>query len=104
MCGKRTWYVGWSGRKSGVVIASRSNNSLDDLFVRYWENSLTEVQAAELEQQLSSDPQAREEFHLFCLQAVAAGELSSVSQAAREPVELESIPIKIPVGHGHADK
>ncbi len=66
------------------------------MFVRYWDNSLTEQEAGELEQHLSADPQAREDFHLFCLQTVAAGELSSVSQAEREPLELETIPSKSP--------
>jgi hypothetical protein len=96
MCGARARRVRRPGRKSGVVIASRSNNSLDDLFVRYWENNLSGPEAAELEQRLSLDSQAREDFHFFCLQAVAAGELPSVCQPENDSVEMEARSIKLP--------
>ena len=51
---------------------------LEDLFVRYWDNTLTDDEAAELERQLATDPAAREWFRTLGVQAVTAAELDSV--------------------------
>jgi ferric-dicitrate binding protein FerR (iron transport regulator) len=55
---------------------------LYELFVRYWDNTLSPDDAGELERRLAADPQAREWFHLFTLQAVAAADMPA---AAPEP-------------------
>jgi hypothetical protein len=48
-----------------------SDHRLDELFVRYWDSSLTAVEAAELQRRLTADPDARAWFQFLCLQAVA---------------------------------
>lgn len=58
---------------------------LDELFVRYWDDALTDAEAAELEQRLLSDPSARERFRLLSLQAVTAAELTAVARAEAAP-------------------
>lgn len=55
---------------------------LDELFVRYWDNALTDGEAAELDRLLVSDPAAREWFRTLSLQAVTAAEVSSVHRLA----------------------
>ncbi|HUR52487.1 MAG TPA: hypothetical protein VMZ71_00010 [Gemmataceae bacterium] len=54
------------------------DSRLEDLFVRYWDNTLTDAEGAELERLLSSDPAAREWFRTLSLQAVTSAELASV--------------------------
>ena len=67
------------------------NTSLDGLFVRYWENDLSEADAAEFE--FSSSDRGpcmpREEFQLFCLQAVVASELPLAVEAAETPQNFQ---------------
>jgi ferric-dicitrate binding protein FerR (iron transport regulator) len=48
--------------------------SLDELFVRYWEGTLSPDQAADLEARLAADPRAAAEFRALCLQAVVMAE------------------------------
>jgi ferric-dicitrate binding protein FerR (iron transport regulator) len=52
------------------------------LFVRYWDNTLGPAETEELERRLATDPQAREAFQLFAMQAVAASELPAVARPA----------------------
>jgi hypothetical protein len=54
---------------------------LDELFVRYWENDLSQEDAALLEQRLAADASVREAFQSFCLQAIVAGELAPLASA-----------------------
>jgi ferric-dicitrate binding protein FerR (iron transport regulator) len=65
---------------------------LDELFVRYWDNALTEAETAELERRLASDPADRDWFRLLTLQAVAAAELSAVARAEAGPPPAEPVP------------
>ena len=53
---------------------------LEELFLRYWDNALTDSQAMEFEQLLRSDPDARERFRLLSLQAVTAADLAAVNR------------------------
>ncbi len=62
---------------------------LDELFVRYWDDALTDAEAAELGRRLSADPAAREWFQFLCLQAVAAAELPAVAGALAGPRRAE---------------
>jgi ferric-dicitrate binding protein FerR (iron transport regulator) len=73
--------------KSGALIDHAGKNSLEELFVRYWENDLSEADAAEFQQRLASDPAAQEEFQFFCLQAMVAAELPPATNPA-ETVEF----------------
>lgn len=56
---------------------------LFEQFVRYWDGTLGADDAAGFERRLLEDPEAREAFHHFMLQAVAAADLS-----AGVPIEL----------------
>lgn len=56
------------------------DNNLDLLFVRYWDDTLTPGQAAELVARLAADPVARGRFRHFCLQAVVAADRAAVVQ------------------------
>lgn len=47
---------------------------LAELFVRYWDSTLSGAESVELQSRLASDAVARESFEFFCLQAVAASE------------------------------
>ncbi len=58
---------------------------LDELFVRYWDDALTDAEAAELERRLTADPADRDWFRLLTLQAVTAAELSAVARAEAAP-------------------
>lgn len=60
---------------------------LDELFVRYWDNALSQAEANELETILANDPGARGWFQMLVAQAVVAAELPSVpgSASAVEP-------------------
>jgi hypothetical protein len=55
---------------------------LTDLFVRYWDNSLSPAECDELAARLAADSVAREEFRLLSLQAVAAAEAGRVDLSA----------------------
>lgn len=55
---------------------------LDVLFVRYWDDALTNAEAAELERRLSSNPADRDWFRFLTLQAVTAAEFSAVVGAS----------------------
>lgn len=61
---------------------------LYELFVRYWDNSLTPAEAEELEGRLAADPVVRNSFQLFTMQAVAAAELPP---SMRPEIERERI-------------
>ena len=52
---------------------------LYELFVRYWDNTLSHEEAAELEKRLTADEQARDWFQLFTLQTVAAADLPAMT-------------------------
>ena len=62
---------------------------IDDLFVRYWDNSLTDAQAEEFARMLRDDPAARQHFQILCLQATAAADAASpavsATSATRQP-------------------
>ncbi len=64
-------------------------NALDELFVRYWENDLSEADAAELQRRLATDLAAREAFQFFCLQAVVAAELPLLANTGAEAAEAD---------------
>ncbi len=61
---------------------------LEELFVQYWDNTLTPSEAEELERRLAADPAARNCFQLFTMQAVAAAELPP---SMRPEIERERI-------------
>lgn len=68
---------------------------LAELFVRYWDDALTPVEARELEQRLATDHAARAWFQTLVLQAVAAADLSTArpeSARCAEAVPLSSEP------------
>jgi anti-sigma factor RsiW len=50
------------------------NHRITELFVRYWDGSLTSTEADELEQRLATDPAARERFQALALHEVAAAD------------------------------
>jgi hypothetical protein len=54
---------------------------LTDLFVRYWDNTLSPADRDELTARMAADPVTREEFRLLSLQAVAAAEAGRVDLA-----------------------
>src|SRR5262249_51980472 len=54
---------------------SPEESSLEELFLAYWDNTLTDAQAAELNRRLAIDAEARDAFEAFCLHAVAAADL-----------------------------
>ena len=56
---------------------------LEYLFVPYWDDTLTDAQAAALERRLRTDPAAREWFRVLSLQAATAAELSAVHKQRR---------------------
>ena len=51
-------------------MISSPDSRLTDLFVRYWDNTLTDADAAELEHRLTNSSAEREWFRLLSLQAV----------------------------------
>lgn len=53
------------------------NQRFEDLFVRYWDDALTEAESAEWVDLLASEADAREWFQTLCLQAVAAADLAA---------------------------
>jgi ferric-dicitrate binding protein FerR (iron transport regulator) len=67
---------------------------LEELFLAYWDDGLTDAQAAELTRRLTSDPQAREAFEAYCLNAVVAADLPRA-----EPTP-QSAPAQAPAASG----
>lgn len=63
-----------------------TDRRLDELFVRYWDNTLTDAQAEDLEQRLKSDPAARAWFQFLLLQVSAAADFGAVARAVSESV------------------
>jgi ferric-dicitrate binding protein FerR (iron transport regulator) len=57
----------------------------DELFVRYWDDRLTDAELAELSSLLTADPLARDWFRLNSLHAVAAADLRSAVPTASPP-------------------
>ena len=57
----------------------------DELFVRYWDDRLTDAELAELSSLLAADPLARDWFRLNSLHAVAAADLRSAVPTASPP-------------------
>src|SRR5581483_829664 len=55
---------------------------LEELFLAYWDDTLTDARAAELTRRLVADPQAREAFEAYCLTAVVAADLPAADAAA----------------------
>lgn len=51
---------------------------LEDLFIRYWDDTLTDDEREELDRRLATDTAAREWFRTLHLQAVTSAELGSV--------------------------
>lgn len=56
-------------------MTRRPEPRLEELFVRYWDNTLTAAETAELEQLLETDPAARDGFARLVQQAVIAADL-----------------------------
>jgi ferric-dicitrate binding protein FerR (iron transport regulator) len=69
-----------------VTSARPDDLLLYDLFVRYWDNALGPAEREELEQRLATDVQARDWFHQFTLQTVAAADLPAI-EPRLEPAE-----------------
>jgi ferric-dicitrate binding protein FerR (iron transport regulator) len=57
---------------------------LEELFLAYWDDALTDAQSAELTRRLATDPHAREAFEAYCLHAVIAADLPAPEPAAAE--------------------
>jgi ferric-dicitrate binding protein FerR (iron transport regulator) len=76
------------------VIASQPgpprDTRLDELFVRYWDDILTDAEASELERRLAAHPADREWFRFLTLQAVATADLSAVARAGAGPQPPEA--------------
>jgi ferric-dicitrate binding protein FerR (iron transport regulator) len=53
---------------------------MDELFLRYWDNSLTSAEAAELDRWLADDPAMRDQFNELVMQTVAICECHAVSR------------------------
>ena len=53
---------------------------LDELFARYWDDALSDAEAAELDRRLATDPAARDWFRFLSLQAAVAAEGSAVAR------------------------
>ncbi|AWM41330.1 FecR protein [Gemmata obscuriglobus] len=66
-------------------MSSSPEPRLTELFVRYWDDTLTPAEADELERLLATDAGARDGFQFLCVQAVAVAELPAVSRAGQEP-------------------
>src|SRR5262245_60247910 len=62
-----------------------SENRFDDLFVRYWDDRLSDSELAELADLLTADPLARDWFRMNSLHAAAAADLRVSVPPAREP-------------------
>ncbi|HEY1186443.1 MAG TPA: FecR domain-containing protein, partial [Gemmata sp.] len=58
---------------------------LEELFVRYWDNTLSPNEAAALAHLLATDPAARDGFQFLCAQAVAVAELPAVAPNSGKP-------------------
>jgi ferric-dicitrate binding protein FerR (iron transport regulator) len=58
---------------------------LDELFARYWDNALSDAEAAELDRRLASDPAARDWFRFLSLQAAVVAEGSAVARVSAVP-------------------
>lgn len=73
--------------------SSPDNLKLYELFVRYWDHSLSQEEMDELHARLVADPEARDGFHAFTVQAVAAAEMpSAASSRIPEPSQPEPEP------------
>ncbi len=75
---------------------------LAELFVRYWDSTLTPAEAEELEQRLATDPAARESFQAFTLQAVAAADLRAAQRVA-EPSATQPLPAEQPASEPRSE-
>ena len=65
---------------------------LDLLFARYWDAALTPAEATELNARLRHDPDARERFRAFCLQATAAADWFRLHPVAAADTPLPADP------------
>jgi ferric-dicitrate binding protein FerR (iron transport regulator) len=68
--------------------------TLEELFLRYWDNVLTEEEREELEERLTLDAQAREAFQLFCTQTVIAAELPARAGQTVRQRRNRPLPVK----------
>lgn len=71
-----------------------SDLRLFELFIRYWDLTLSPAELGELERRLSADVDARDAFHLFTLQAVAAAEMPATEPTA-EAFPTRPVPSRI---------
>jgi ferric-dicitrate binding protein FerR (iron transport regulator) len=69
-------------------LSAPDDHRLEELFLRYWDNALSDSQASEFEQLLRSDPESRDRFRFLSLQAVTAADLTAVGRVP----ELARIP------------
>ena len=53
---------------------------MEELFLRYWDNSLTSAEATELDRWLADDPAVRDQFNELVMQTVAICEFHAVSR------------------------
>jgi ferric-dicitrate binding protein FerR (iron transport regulator) len=64
-------------------VTRRFDDRLEALFVRYWDDTLTDAEGAELADRLRADAGAREAFRLLNLHAVVAAEQTTLPRLAR---------------------
>jgi ferric-dicitrate binding protein FerR (iron transport regulator) len=67
-------------------------DALEELFLAYWDDTLSDTQSADLTRRLATDPQAREAFEAYCLNAVVAADLpvEPVPEPTPEPTDAPS--------------
>ena len=82
----------------GVIVTPSDPSELQlyDLFVRYWDNSLTPAEQDELNAHLAANAEAREWFHLFTFQAVAAADRPVLEPASDSPASRDFTPQPLP--------
>jgi hypothetical protein len=64
-----------------LSVEPNPDRRLDELFIRYWDDALTDAESAELERRLAADPAARDWFRFLALQVVTAADVSAVARA-----------------------
>jgi hypothetical protein len=66
--------------------------TLEALFLAYWDDALTDDQAAEMNRRLATDPQVREAFEAYCLHVIVAADLPAAGPTPAP--EAEESPVR----------
>lgn len=66
--------------------------ALDRLIALYWDGTLTSDELAVLNARLESDPEARQWFREYCVQAVVAGEVAAPAETSHTPATPATSP------------